>query len=190
MSYTGVCINGKAGAGKNHLAALIVDLLAQRGQWGVEVAFAEGVKRELWETRRMRKEDVGGREALVEIGHGRRVTQPDYWVEKMAERLAQILPFGVVPIITDCRYANELEWARRFRFVTVRVDASVLDRAVVLQQRGEDLEFASSDHPSECELDEAMFHLRFANPHHLPGVASGAASWIVELLVGEAELAA
>lgn len=188
--HVGIAISGKAGAGKNAFARVVAEQLAQHGQWGAEFNFADELKRELWEVHGLRKEDPGGREKLVWLGHGRREEYPDYWVERLARRVTDVLPYGVVPIITDCRYLNELSWARRFGFVTVRIDSTALDRSAVLHARGEDAVFAYSEHASETELDEEWFHLRFWNPHSTVAPLHEAAFYAVELLLGEVEIAA
>lgn len=163
--FNGVAISGKAGAGKNFFARALQEELARRGQWAVEVGFADALKRELLRDYGMTKEDPGGREKLLEIGHGRREADHNYWVRQLAHHLDSLRPYGVIPLIADMRYDSELEWARASRYLCVRVDASGVDRGFVLYKRGEDPEFAYSDHPSETELDEASFHVRFWNPH-------------------------
>lgn len=190
MTYAGIAISGKAGAGKNALADELNLRLVGRGLWPFEITFAEGVKRELLERYGMRKEDPGGREKLVEIGHGRRQVEPDYWVHSLADRLAHLNPFGGYPVITDMRYKNEYDWARRAGFLMVRVDATQVDRMAVLGRRGEDPLFSESEHPSECELDEEQFTVRFWNPH---GELLELGRWayrIAELACGEVEAAA
>lgn len=190
MSFAGVAIAGKAGAGKNAFAAELESVLAERGIWTTQVAFAEGVKRELFELYGLRKEDPGGREKLIEIGDGRRQADPDYWVRAMAERVDSLRPYGVVPLITDMRYLNELEWAETARFVTVRVDATPMDRQVVLASRGEDREFAFSDTPSEVDVDDELFTVRFWNPHGSRLVLFHYACLVADLLDGTVELVA
>lgn len=187
MSFVGVCVCGKAGSGKNEFARTFADALAERGGWAVDFAFADALKQELWETHGLTKQDDGGRDLLVALGHSRRQERADYWIDRLAARIAQSLPFGVTPIITDCRYENELEWAKRNGFVTIRIDASATDRALVMHARGESPGFVYSDHASECELDEADYHLRFTNPHSDRFALTRAAYWALDLLLEESE---
>lgn len=165
MIYCGVALSGKAGAGKNAFADLLMAELVRAALWPVPVAFADGVKEELMRTKGMKKEDPGGRDALIAIGDGRRATDPDYWVNALAVKCGSLIPFGAVPVITDMRYPNELRWARDAGFLTVRIDATAMDRGYVLYRRGEDPTFSVSETPSEVALDEEVFDVRFWNPH-------------------------
>lgn len=187
MTYAGVAISGKAGAGKNAFARALQDELARRGQWSVEVGFADALKCELLEVYGLRKEDPGGREKLLEIGHGKRQLDQDYWVKRLAQRLDSLSAYGLIPLITDMRYLSELEWATRAGMLTVRVDASGVDRGYVLYQRGEAPEFAWSDHPSEVELDESVFRVRFWNPHGDMRNLESQACVVADFLLGEAD---
>lgn len=186
----GVAISGKAGAGKNHFADELSIRLVALGLWPVQMGFAEGPKAELWETQGLRKEDPGGRDALVELAHSRRSMDALYWVRRLAQRCESLSPFGAISLITDMRYANELAWAKESGLVTVRLDATRADRMAVLLFRGEDPEFADSMHPSETELDEASFDARFWNNHADPFWLARFAVRVVEMAVGEVERAA
>lgn len=187
MSYAGVAIAGKAGAGKNAFATELQAELGRRGIWTESVAFADELKRELWEVHGLRKEDPGGRELLVELGHGRREKDPDYWVKRLARHVDSLRPFGLLPVVTDMRYLSEMKWARRSRLITVRVDALPMDRQVALTRRGEDPAFVWSEHPSEVELDEEAFDVRFWNPHGGLSVLPHYAKRVADLLDGTAE---
>lgn len=186
-----MAFSGKAGAGKNTLARAVQDELARRNQWAVEVGFADALKKELLDHYGMTKEDPGGREKLLEIGHGRREADEDYWVRRLAQRIDSLRPYGVLPLVTDLRYLSELKWARAAGFLVVRVDASGIDRGYVLHLRGEDPSFAYSDHPSEVELDEEDFTVRIWNPHG-DGVGRlvSQAYRLTDMLLGQADVAA
>lgn len=190
MTYNGIALSGKAGAGKNALANEIEEMLVRRGLWPMQAAFADAVKREMWDLHKLRKEDPGGRDMLVGIGYGRRQEQPDYWVEQMAGHLAQFTPFGALPILTDMRYQNEYDWAQRSGLLVVRVDATLPHRRAALLRRGESPEFCETDHPSETQLDDSPFDLRVWNDHSDPWSLAAIGSLVVDLLVGDAELVA
>lgn len=187
MSFVGVCVCGKAGSGKNEFARTFADALAERGGWAAEINFADALKQELWEVYGLTKQSSNGRSKLIELGQSRREENPEYWIDRLAERIAHAAPYGITPVITDCRYVNELAWAKRNNFVTIRIDASATDRALVMHARGEDPGFVYSEHASECELDEADYHLRFTNPHSDRFALVRAAYWALDLLLEDAE---
>lgn len=191
MNYRGIALSGKAGAGKNAFARELAPRLLQHGLWPVEINFADGLKLEMLERFGLKKEDPGGRDKLLEIGHGRRLEDPNYWVKALALRVDSLRPYGCFPLITDMRYLNEYGYASREMFLRVRVDATAMDRGSALSRRGEDREFAYSEHPSETQLDDASFDLRFWNPHGDTGISlAHHAALAAELVAGEVELAA
>ena len=161
----GVAISGKAGAGKNAFALEIQRVLALRGVQSVSVGFADALKEDVKRLYGLQKGDPGCRERHLEHGHGMRQACPDYWIRRLAKQTGSLTPLGLIPLVNDVRYKNEMRWAQASDFLAVRVDATAMDRGYVLYQRGEDVEFAHSDHPTETELDEWAFDLRFWNPH-------------------------
>jgi len=167
----GVAISGKAGAGKNAFALEIQRVLAVRGVRAVPVSLASAVKADVRRLYGLEKGDPGAREKLVEHGHGMRAVCPDYWIRRLVKQTDSLTPYGLIPLVTDVRYENEMRWARACDFLCVRVDATAMDRGYVLHRRGEDVQFAHSDHPTEVELDDWAFDLRFWNPHGDSGSA-------------------
>lgn len=167
----GVAISGKAGAGKNAFAHILGKELTRRGLWPTEVTFADQLKRDVLEKYGLTKADPGGREVLVNYSNAIRKKDPLHWVKILARRCDSLIPFGATPVVTDLRYLNEYEWVAEAGLVTVRVDATVVDRIAVLLARGEDTAFAESEHESEVGLDEATFDVRFWNPHGDLGMA-------------------
>ena len=187
MIYAGVAISGKAGAGKDTFARHVMDELADRGIWSHRIGFADAVKEDVERIYGLTKADPGGREALVEYSNVARAENPLVWIERLDERLESLSPYGLVPLIADLRYANEKVWAQGRNMLTVRVDATGMDRAVVLTQRGECVELAYTDHVAETELDEAEFAVRFWNPHGSLSVLPHYAKLVVDLLDGTVE---
>jgi hypothetical protein len=186
----GIAISGKAGAGKNALAIHLADQLLGHGYWPYELGFAEGPKRELFERTGLTKTDPGGREALIDLAHSRRSDDKDYWVNVLSDRVDSLILFGLVPIITDMRYANELLWAGMSGFLAIRVDATRVDRMVALATRGEDPFFCDSEHPSEVELDEGVFDMRCWNPHSGFLSLERIAADVAETFFGQVDVAA
>jgi len=165
MNFNGVAISGKAGAGKSEFGLILERRLQEDGIWSAHLAFGDMVKQEVLDQYGLTKADPGGREALVAHGHGMRQVYADYWVDQLDRKYNSLTAYGITPIVTDVRYANEYDWATRSGLVIVRVDVQPMDRMVSLSSRGEKADFAFSEHPSETELDEAVFHYRFWNPH-------------------------
>lgn len=165
MKYRGVAVSGKAGAGKDTFIRYLQDVLAERGIWSGRVGFADEVKRDVLEIYGLAKADPGGREKLIEYSNAARAENPLVWIERYAETTGSLSAYGVVPLIADLRYQNEMDWCEQNGYLTVRVDATGMDRATALALRGEDTALAYSDTVSEVELDDAVFDLRFWNPH-------------------------
>lgn len=63
------------------------------------------------------------RPLLVALGAGMRASHPDYWIKRL---IYSIVTAGIGPrdniVITDVRYANEVQWILGQRGVVVRVD--------------------------------------------------------------------
>jgi hypothetical protein len=161
----GVALSGKAGSGKTTLANILCEKMAGREMWPTQLSFGDHVKAELFRLHGIRKGDPGSREALIGLGALRRNEDPDYWVKLVEAQLDSLSPYGVVPVVTDLRFTNEKERMAGRGLVTVRVDATGMDRGYQLYRRGEQPEFAYSGEPGECQLDDADFDIRFWNPH-------------------------
>lgn len=163
--YTGIAIAGKAGAGKTRFAQEIEKELIRRSYAPIRLAFADALKDEVEETYGVKKGDPGAREKLIEHGMARREQDVDYWVDALAFSFDLFRSLGNTPVIHDMRFRNEYDWAYRKRCLLVRLDATHTDRTLALSGRREDVGLAGSDHPSETDLDQAEYHLRFWNPH-------------------------
>jgi hypothetical protein len=166
VKHPGVAIAGKAGVGKNTFGFELGKLISNEMLRPVNyVAFADEIAQHVRDNFTVEKSDPGGRELMLRVGMGKREEDPDYWVRATAARCDSLISESVYPIITDMRFSNELEWARRRGFYTVRIDATGMDRGYQLYLRGEEPGFAFAEHPSETELDEEIFDVRFWNPH-------------------------
>jgi hypothetical protein len=164
---TGVAISGKAGAGKDTFASAIIEVLGQLPEpiWATRVGFADAVKEDVFRTTGLTKSDPGGRVELIRYSNEERATDPAVWIKRLSSTLDSLNSYGVLPVIADMRYTNELEWAKSRGIVTVRIDATLMDRGLALYRRGEDVDLSESLHVSETELDTADFDFRFWNPH-------------------------
>lgn len=103
------------------------------------------------------------RPMLQAIGHNARYFDPDIWVnmvdaafhEEKRWHLQANHPFRVV--VTDCRYPNEVEWAKRNGFTVIRVDRDAEDIIRQMQDDNPDVDVTDCieqlAHPVEHMLD-------------------------------------
>jgi hypothetical protein len=155
-----IAISGKAGAGKSALAEVLENALYPEGR---RVAFADEIKRQVFDAWGLSKSDFGGREKLIEHGEEKRNEDPDYWIAQLEITVEMLLLRDAVPVIDDLRFERELEWCRRRGFYIVRVDAPRQCRLERLRSGGHSLDVVDSRHPGETELDGATFDYRFLN---------------------------
>jgi phosphomevalonate kinase len=149
----GFAIGGKAGAGKNALADSLSSALLELGHWPTQLAFGDVLKAEVWSRFRLKKDDPGGRQRLIEWGDHRRAQHPDYFVKALSKIITASTPYSMLPIITDVRRHNEFDYCRDAGFYMVRVEAPRTMRMWALEGRGEDVSLVDVVHPTECELD-------------------------------------
>jgi hypothetical protein len=165
----GFAIGGKAGVGKNAFAEELMSQLMEYGYWPTQMAFGDTLKAEVWQKYRLRKEDEGGRQTLIEHGDMRRDANPDYFVKSLSRKVSALWPYSALPVITDVRRWNEFNWCVGAGFYMVRVEASIRDQVRALRKRGEMISYISQmSHPTEVELDEAPWDCVVRNRHEQP----------------------
>lgn len=145
MSYTGICISGKMGSGKDYLCEKIVGY-----------APAEFVNMKLADpVYQIAKQDCGMKDKdrilLQTIGTeiGRDIDS-DLWIKLFKARM-QARTFAKItsiPIVTDCRFQNEYFTLKNIGFYMIRIIADVDIRK---QRCGE--QYSNPNHPSEIGLD-------------------------------------
>lgn len=131
MSFRLIALAGRAGAGKDTVAAMIHDALTDYGLDGtIEERFArpiyDGVQAmfglDVERLDRAQKEAVvdwigrSPRALLQLLGteFGRELVDPDIWVRCLEQRLGEIsLLADDWVVVTDLRFPNELAWVRR-----------------------------------------------------------------------------
>lgn len=187
MRYTGVAISGRAGSGKDRFARAIGLRAILEGKYPEYLAFADSLKMQVYrETGMNDKTNPAFRQMLIEVGLRERKKNARVWLNPVASAYDSLSSDdGCVTIVTDMRFRNEYEWAKRAGALLVRVDATVMDRAAALQSRGEGIRFATADEFTESQLDDDEYHLRFWNPHGDAGEAiRWAAQRVMDMLMG------
>lgn len=169
MTFTGVAISGRAGAGKSTLARVILE---QRPDLRAG-SFASALKRDLQKIG-IAKGDPGFREIAQLYGteHCRVKYGPDYWVERLrggthgAATLAGL-------VIDDMRFPNEHAACGADRLLLVRVHA---EESVRTKRLG----YPCPEHESETALEDYPhpIHVRTDDGRPVEELAAG----IVHLL--------
>lgn len=118
-----VGLTGFAGCGKD----ATFHALASECDGALRFAFADALKREVAEVRECTVEELEAskgepavRNLLQRWGMMRRQQREDYWVQQVAAQIKALRPR--VAIITDVRFANEIDWLRRQGGVLARVE--------------------------------------------------------------------
>lgn len=155
---TVIGISGKTGSGKTTLAAEFKRVLVDRA---VETNFADALKAEVAsrysiEKWRCYSQDEKNKpisaenpltigQALQKVGNERRQQDADYWLNKVAELVADLGDNVDVVVVGDVRFRNEADWIKQAGGVLVRLNG---DPGAVRQNSKRDL-----THSSETDLD-------------------------------------
>ena len=156
----GIGLAGRAGSGKSPLAIHIVTYLENHGQEARRFAFADALKREVWELYGMRKEDPLGRAMLIQHGEARRSLDPTYWVRQLWPHLQRYIEEGGVPVVDDVRREPEFARLRYEDFFLCRVMAPEKLRREALERAGQDPDFVESDDPTERDHEAWLYDHR------------------------------
>jgi hypothetical protein len=144
-----IAVSGHKRNGKN-TTYMLSKLLLDEDETGkvVKVGFADALKTMArmppyyWNGLK----DAAGRKLLQDLGVGKRITDPNYWVNQVRMKLIELrsgpYPPDVV-FITDCRFVNEAEMLKSLGGVIWRVERPSIPNT--------DL------HISETELDDYPF---------------------------------
>jgi dephospho-CoA kinase len=170
-----VGIHGKAGSGKDTLAAILIDELRKQGVHAVRRGFGDYVKEEYMEMVGVTLEEIERdkpkhRAALQDLGNGRRETDPEYWIRMLlADR-----PCNEVTVIPDVRYLNEYDICNEGVILRVRAP---------LEVRQARREVVNDDHISETALDHFESHdfdETFWNTHTIEQFQETVRRWVQE----------
>jgi len=84
----------------------------------------------------------------------RRAADSGYWVKQAMLQVVELLAEGRAVYVTDARFINEVEPARRLGFLAVRLEVDLPIRGARLYARdGLAIDPAAENHPSEKELE-------------------------------------
>jgi dephospho-CoA kinase len=137
------------GAGKDTVADIL-----ERQHVFFRFAFADKLKqigRELFPEEF--KEGKKPRALLQELGQKMREIEKDCWANYLINKIEKSAFAKQNCVITDCRYLNELEIAKRHGFIPVRVVCADNVRLERLKARDGNFDPATFKHVSETELD-------------------------------------
>ena len=123
VNVIGLC--GAARSGKDTFFEYAKEHFAESGIRSMRLAFADELKKDLFPflSKKMGinpfavsdKEKTLIRPILVAYGEAmREMSKGKYWIEKLAPKLNQNIKRGVLSIVTDVRYPNEVKWINEF----------------------------------------------------------------------------
>lgn len=120
VKLIGLC--GAIKSGKDTLATML-ESQKSRDQSFKRYAFADALKEEVLRDTACCGADIGwtgkdysgpksdmGRAELQRVGALRRTANPEYWVDQVAEKIKRDKRHDTVPVITDVRHVNEINW--------------------------------------------------------------------------------
>lgn len=137
----------------NDIVATYAGLTTERAQIAANLV-CEALSDDPTVHSRMRTREI--RLLLQEWGTGiRRASDPDYWVKRSMREVVELLAADRPVYVTDARFINEVEPARRLGFLAVRLEVELAVRAARLRARdGLGIDPAAENHPSEMELEK------------------------------------
>ncbi len=146
MTFRGIAISGKAGAGKDTTCAELM----KKDERFVRISFADELKRIASELTGLDFFDEKVKEQyrwfLQILGTElMRRFDENYWVKKAVAKAQGLIAAGKIPICTDARFPNEMKALQEIGFYAVRLD--VTEEA----QRARGRE--PTQHASEIALD-------------------------------------
>lgn len=172
-----IALSGKAQAGKTTVARLIAAQVPGAQILGFATALRAEVHAAGFDPEWLRSKCDPARSLMQAWGHGRRHTEPGYWVRQVSAAASRLEATGCpLLLIDDLRYENEAEWLRlrgayliRLRRIRHRDEAP----ALTMDQQLDDSETAL-DFYQDWNLDVAI---ATGDEVKLAGTAAHAVSW-------------
>ena len=114
-------LSGHGRCGKDTFSELAIPHLHEKGHRSKRVAIADEIKKDLNSFliekvglspfTRKEEEKALIRPLLVAYGgHLMRGIDEGWWLRKLGSNIEALSSFGIIPIVTDVRYENELDW--------------------------------------------------------------------------------
>ena len=144
MAIYKIALTGKAGVGKDTLAAYAVAVYGFR-----KFAFADRLKELDYEL--FGPTEGKNRKRLQMFGQFCRQIDPDVWVNQLDKR---VKGYTGNAIITDVRQWNELQYCQDNGFVIVKVICDDVIRFQRMKERGDIFNPEDLKHETETQLDE------------------------------------
>ncbi len=152
-----VAVSGKAGAGKDTFADMLVKRLKEDGKTVYKIAYADllkyiAIKYYSWDGAK----DEKGRSLLQHIGTTVRSQNINYWVEEVERMVRCVFTDADYIVISDARYLNEINHWRFFNYplLTINIVRPGLVSTLTPEQQA---------HPSENELNDFRFNVTITN---------------------------
>lgn len=135
-----IVLSGKQFSGKDTAAAILIDVLEDF----TLAPLASAIKEEFGKEKNLVLNEIERnkpmyRPELISLGNKRRAEDINYWINKVLEKDGNI-------IVSDVRFAYELETFKKYDAISIRVEASREARA----ERGK---LVKEDDPTEIDLD-------------------------------------
>jgi hypothetical protein len=114
----------------------------------------------------------------------RRASDDEYWVKQAMREVVTHLAANRPVYVTDARFVNEVDAARRLGFLAVRLEVDLPIRAARLKARdGLDIDPAAENHPSEQQLENYReFDLWVDNSGPLENAVAAVSTAVVRTL--------
>ena len=121
-----ISLGGVARVGKDTFCLEIINLLQARGIEAQRIAFADELKKDLKDFLLAKTgvnvyTDDDGEKAIIRpllVEYGklmRSISNGQYWINKLKPLIKNNTSSGVISIITDVRYPNEVEWVNSIK---------------------------------------------------------------------------
>ena len=171
-----ICITGKAGSGKDTVAATMKKILGWHKRSVLVIHYADLLKficRQFFDWNG--EKDLHGRNLLQWVGTDIvRAQNPDYWVSFVAGFLKMFQAHWDYVLIPDCRFPNERQRLidEGFDTMLVRIIRDNYQSALTAEQQA---------HVSETAMDDVAADMTIYNDGSLDDLFSSAAEFIAML---------
>lgn len=166
-----IVVSGKKRSGKDTFYHIAKDFIKDKVV--LRYAFADPVKQ--YAKKYFNVDETSDKEKYRFILQGigqmfRQQVNPEYWIQTIHDQIEEDIKIhgkeNVVSIVTDCRYLNEVFWAKRNSGLVVRILRPALD--------------SPDTHQSEIDLDSYTFEHFVGNTGDLKKYTRSVQEWLQE----------